>query len=196
MHCDRYRNFDELAASEDASAFRIDAKNRNSSICVLAPHGGKIEPGTSDLARAVAGSHLSYYLFGGRKPKDNRDLHVTSSNFNEPQAIAIVESSDVALAMHGCEGDDEVIYLGGRHEKLAANIAKALSNRGFSVGTHKNPALQGTAEKNICNRAKLGMGVQFEITRALRVRLTDKTGQSTTPSLDDFVDAINEGLSQ
>ncbi|MDX8327354.1 poly-gamma-glutamate hydrolase family protein [Agrobacterium tumefaciens] len=196
MHSDRYKNFDELAGSEDANAFRIEAEKRNSSICVLAPHGGKIEVGTSELARAVAGNRLSYYLFEGRKPKGNRDLHVTSANFNEPPAVAVVESSDVALAMHGCEGDDEVIYLGGRHEKLAASIAKALSNRGFSVGTHKNPALQGIDRSNICNRAKLGMGVQFEITRALRVRLTDKKGHLTGPSLKDFVDAINEGMSQ
>ncbi|SEI15027.1 Phage-related replication protein YjqB, UPF0714/DUF867 family [Rhizobium tibeticum] len=196
MHSDRYKNFDELVGSEDESAFRIEAEKRHSSICVLAPHGGKIEVGTSDLARAVAGDRLSYYLFEGRKPKGNRDLHVTSANFNEPQAVAVVESSDVALAMHGCEGDDEMIYLGGRHVKLAASIAKALSNRGFSVGTHKNPALQGIDRSNICNRAKLGMGVQFEITRALRVRLTDKKGQLTGPSLKDFVDAINKGLSQ
>uniref|UniRef100_UPI001954F22F poly-gamma-glutamate hydrolase family protein n=2 Tax=Pseudomonadota TaxID=1224 RepID=UPI001954F22F len=54
----------------------------------------------------------------------------------------------------------------------------------------------GLDRSNICNRAKLGMGVQFEITRALRVRLTDKKGQLTGPSLKDFVDAINEGLSQ
>ncbi|MBM3093007.1 replication protein [Ensifer sp. T173] len=196
MNSDRYKSFDELAASEDASAFRIEAEKRNSSICVLAPHGGKIELGTSDLARAVAGNRLSYYLFEGRKPKANRDLHVTSANFNQPQAIAVVESSDVALAMHGCEGDGEVIYLGGRHSKLAASIAKALSNRGFSVGTHKNPSLQGIDRSNIFNRGKLGMGVQFEITQALRVRLTDKKGQLKAPSLKDFVDAINEGLSQ
>ncbi|WP_426137290.1 poly-gamma-glutamate hydrolase family protein [Phyllobacterium sp. SL163] len=196
MHSDRYKNFDELAESEDASAFRIEAEKRNSSISVLAPHGGKIEVGTSELVRAVAGNRLSYYLFEGQKPKGNRELHVTSANFNEPQAVGVVESSDVALAMHGCEGDDEMIYLGGRHEKLAASIAKALSNRGFLVATHKNPALQGLDRSNICNRAKLGMGVQFEITRALRVRLTDKKGQLTGPSLKDFVDAINEGLSQ
>lgn len=196
MHSDRYKNFRELADSEDASAFRIEAEKRNSSICVLALHGGKIEVGTSELARAVAGNSLNYYLFEGRKLKGNRDLHVTSANFNEPQAIAVAESSDVALAMHGCEGADEVIYLGGRHEKLAASIAKALSNRGFSVRTHKNPALHGIDRSNICNRARLGMGVQFEITRALRVRLLDKKGQLTKPSLYDFVDAIVEGISQ
>lgn len=99
MHSDRYKNFGELDDSEDASAFCIEAEKRNSSICVLAPHGGKIEVGTSELVPAVAGNSLSYYLFEGRKPKGNRDLHVTSANFNEPQAIAVVESSDVALAV-------------------------------------------------------------------------------------------------
>ncbi|MFA1628164.1 poly-gamma-glutamate hydrolase family protein [Rhizobium mongolense] len=84
---DRYRSFEDLEQHEEASAFRIEAIKRPSSVCVIAPHGGKIERGTSELARAVAGTELSYYLFEGLKPKGNRDLHVTSSNFNEPQSV-------------------------------------------------------------------------------------------------------------
>ncbi|WP_376782030.1 poly-gamma-glutamate hydrolase family protein [Agrobacterium cavarae] len=67
---------------------------RPSSVCVIAPHGGKVERGTSELALAVAGTRLSYYLFEDLKPKGNRDLHVTSSSFNEPQALAVVENSN------------------------------------------------------------------------------------------------------
>ncbi|QYA04553.1 poly-gamma-glutamate hydrolase family protein [Rhizobium sp. B21/90] len=61
---------------------------------MIAPHGGKVERGTSELALAVAGTRLSYYLFEDLKPKGNRDLHVTSSSFNETQALAVVESSN------------------------------------------------------------------------------------------------------
>lgn len=192
---DRYRNFQDLERHEEESAFRIEAVNRRSNICVIAPHGGKIERGTSELAQAVAGTELSYYLFEGLKPKGNRDLHVTSSNFNEPQALGLVAGSDIVLAMHGCGGDDEVVYLGGRHTALAASISAALSKRRFSVGTHKNPELQGVDRSNICNRGALAMGVQFEITLALRLRLADKTGRLESPTITDFVNAIRGGVS-
>ncbi|MBY2940919.1 poly-gamma-glutamate hydrolase family protein [Rhizobium leguminosarum] len=192
---DRYRNFEELDRHEDGSAFRIEAVKRRSSICVIAPHGGKIERGTSELARAVAGTELSYYLFEGLKPKGNRDLHVTSANFNEPQALGLVAGCDIVFAMHGCGGEDEVVYLGGRHAALVASISAALSKRGFSVGTHKNPELQGVDRSNICNRGKQAMGVQFEITLALRLRLADKTGRLESPTITDFVNAIRGGFS-
>lgn len=192
---DRYRDFQDLARHEEPGAFRIEAIKHPSSVCVIAPHGGKIERGTSELVRAVAGTQLSYYLFEGLKPNGNRDLHVTSSNFNEPQALALVAGSDIVLAMHGCEGDAEIIYLGGRHVALVASTSAALSKRGFSVGTHKNPNLQGVDQSNICNRGKQAMGVQFEITLALRLRLADKTGQLQSPSITDFVNAIGEAFS-
>ncbi|MFA1628165.1 poly-gamma-glutamate hydrolase family protein [Rhizobium mongolense] len=111
------------------------------------------------------------------------------------KALGLVAGSEIVLAMHGCEGKDEVIYLGGRHAALVASISAALSKRGFSVGTHKNPDLQGVDRSNISNRGKLAMGVQFEITLALRLRLADETGRSASPSIIDFVKAIGEGFS-
>ena len=98
--------------------------------------------------------------------------------------------------MHGCQGEGEVIYVGGRHDVLASRISAALAARGFSVGTHEDPGLQGTRRANVCNRGKLGMGVQFEITLPLRLRLADKQGQHQSPSLNDFVEAIAEGCSK
>jgi phage replication-related protein YjqB (UPF0714/DUF867 family) len=45
-------------------------------LAILAPHGGGIEPGTSELAEAVAGEGLSFYAFEGLKRSGNAVLHV------------------------------------------------------------------------------------------------------------------------
>ncbi|MBW6424332.1 poly-gamma-glutamate hydrolase family protein [Rhizobium sp. XQZ8] len=193
---DRYKCFEELLASEDQHAFSVVAVNRHSSICVVAPHGGKIEPGTSELARAVAGELFSLYLFEGRKSAGNRDLHITSTNFNEPSGLSLVGGSDVAIAMHGCQGSDEVIYLGGRHRALIDKLAKSFKRRGFAIDVHRDPMLQGSDRRNLCNRGRSGMGIQFELTRALRDRLTSALGEQTGPTLSDFVDAIREAVSE
>jgi phage replication-related protein YjqB (UPF0714/DUF867 family) len=53
-------------------------------VAVIAPHGGGIEPGTSELATAIAGDDFSLYLFEGLKSAGNGELHITSTNFDEP----------------------------------------------------------------------------------------------------------------
>jgi phage replication-related protein YjqB (UPF0714/DUF867 family) len=63
---DKYMSFDALSRAELADAFRIVCLDRGSSVAVLAPHGGKTEVGTSDIARAIAGDDWSFYSFAGR----------------------------------------------------------------------------------------------------------------------------------
>lgn len=43
-----------------------------------APHGGGIEPGTSEIADAIGGERGSFYTFGGLKSSGTADLHITS----------------------------------------------------------------------------------------------------------------------
>ena len=63
---------------------------------ILAPHGGGIERGTSELCLAVAGYHpanlpitppagvtYDYWMFEGIRPDDNKDLHVTSTGCDD-----------------------------------------------------------------------------------------------------------------
>ncbi|MBY5775456.1 poly-gamma-glutamate hydrolase family protein [Rhizobium leguminosarum] len=145
-----------------------------------------IEPGTSELVRAIAGEHFSFYLFEGRKLAGNRDLHITSTNFDEPSGLTLVQGSDTAIAIHGCQGSDEIVYLGGRHRGLADILAKTLKRRGFAVDVHRDPMLQGTDRRNICNRSRSEMGIQFELTRALRDRLTSASGMTLPPSFIQF----------
>ncbi|MBP2463940.1 MULTISPECIES: poly-gamma-glutamate hydrolase family protein [unclassified Rhizobium] len=193
---DKYRNFAELSNAEGADAFLVTAHSRHTAACIIAPHGGSIEPGTSELALALAGDKISLYLFEGRKPTNNRDLHITSTNFDEPAGVQIVTSSQYCVAFHGCAGDDEVVYLGGRDADLKAILEKHLKELGFVVARHENPELQGESSRNICNRGLVKKGVQFEISRGLRDRLTDTSGRLEAPSLQDFVNATRRSLAE
>jgi phage replication-related protein YjqB (UPF0714/DUF867 family) len=47
MRKDKYSNFDELSKNEPIDNFRIDDAEIKGAILIIAPHGGKIEPGTS-----------------------------------------------------------------------------------------------------------------------------------------------------
>ena len=82
---DKYANLTVLVSSESTDAYSKSTRNGGSRVAVAAPHGGGIEPGTSEVALAIAGADLSYYLFEGRKAEGNGDLHVTSTNFDDPE---------------------------------------------------------------------------------------------------------------
>jgi len=90
---DVYRNFAELSESEREDIdFRIYAfKREGSSTVIVAPHGGAIEPGTSEVAKKVANNALSLFIFEGIKSKDNKRLHITSTNFDEPRCVELVQ---------------------------------------------------------------------------------------------------------
>ncbi len=50
---DKYESFAALSASESEYRIIYDEKN-GSELIVLGPHGGKIEPGVSELVRAFS----------------------------------------------------------------------------------------------------------------------------------------------
>ncbi|MGA9599177.1 MAG: poly-gamma-glutamate hydrolase family protein [Methylocystis sp.] len=54
---DLYNSFAELAAAETEGVhYQIRVIERASKIVVVAPHGGKIEPGSSETAALIAGT--------------------------------------------------------------------------------------------------------------------------------------------
>ena len=151
--------------------FRIRRGKRESSVAIIAPHGGTIEPVTSRLAGATAGRSFSWYCFEGLR--GNRgNLHITSSNFDEPRCLELIASCDVVLAIHGRtdDGDLTTIFAGGLHESLRNAITLELNEPGFST-TSDSPKYAGRARSNICNRGRLGRGVQLEIPGSLRDKL-------------------------
>ena len=64
--------------------FSVRYKDRDSAYAIIAPHGGGIEPGTTELAEAIARNDFSFYTFEGKKRTSNRDLHLTATRFDEP----------------------------------------------------------------------------------------------------------------
>ncbi len=173
---DRYRDFASLAKEQvDGTDYRITLALQSSRVAVIAPHGGFIEPGTSELAAAVAGPTYSFYAFEGLVPnRKHSDLHITSTEFDEPVCCNLVARADVVVAMHGrADGvDSETIWLGGQDADLLVKFERYLRDAGFrSLVT--SGALGGISKYNICNRSARGAGAQLELPRTLRDDLSN-----------------------
>lgn len=195
---DKYSSFEELKSLEADGAFSIVSRNTGSAIAVAAPHAGGIEPGTSEIALEIAGEDLSFYLFEGTKSKGNGDLHITSSRFDEPECIALLQSCEVVLTVHGEGSYTQAIFLGGKHSALIEAIQQELESAKFVVRTHPSPELQGKNQANICNIGKSAAGVQLEISRGLRQTFFESLGKEgrSQPSsqLAEFAVCIRQAI--
>ena len=164
---DKYGSFLGLARNEkEGRDFRIHCRDRGSATVIIAPDGGGIEPGTSEIADAIADDDLSFYAFVGIKSRGNRHLHITSTRFDEPRCVAIVSASEKAVSIHGEDSPGRVIFLGGRDRDHVSRLRAALEERGFCTEIHQR--LPGQGEKNICNRGRSGVGLQLELSEGLR----------------------------
>lgn len=166
-----YECYADLAGAQvEGADFRIHIERRASSgIAVVAPHGGAIEEGTSEIARAVAGSEFNLYLFEGLRASGSyAALHLTSHRFDEPQCLALLAGCDQVIAIHGCRGTGPEALLGGRDDGLKMRIGAAIAAAGIEtrLAGHRYPAVH---QRNICNRGRSGAGVQIELTSALRL---------------------------
>jgi len=180
---DRERHYIEIDT-------RVEGRSR---IAVLAPHAGRIEPFTGEIARAVAGNEHRYYGFAGAAPDENRRLHVTSTRFDEPALRAVLHGARTALSIHGTSGDDVAATLiGGVNRTLANAIRRNLEQAGFTV--MDAPAhLAGTDPRNVVNRVPEG-GVQLELTGKLRQEL--RKGFLRRVRFDCYVQAIRAALAE
>lgn len=168
--CD-LRDYDHLAQHyKEGVDFAVHVTARElSSVAVLAPHGGRIEGRTSEIARLIAGDEHRLYLFEGlRTTGDNFDcLHLASHRFDEPRVLDLIATCDTVVAVHGYAASGPDVLLGGLNERLKGRIAQALAQNGFSwlADGHRFP---GRDPRNICNRGRSGEGVQIELSEQLR----------------------------
>jgi phage replication-related protein YjqB (UPF0714/DUF867 family) len=196
---DKYRNIAELAATErEGRDFRRVVITRDSRIVVIAPHGGGIERGTSEIATALAGAEYSLYCFEGLKHEGNYEsLHITSTNFDDPVCVQMVEQSGLVLAVHGCEGNEGVVFVGGRNDRMKGYVLEALQVAGFKA-VEDFTSHSGREAGNICNRGGADGGVQLEIAEGLRRSMFQGLSRAqrrvTTPVFDRFVDSIRTVL--
>ena len=187
-----YQSFKELANHEvEGQDYRIRMELRDPRVLIMAPHGGKIEPTTGEIAEAIAGMDYAFYTLEGLKVEGNSVLHIESHLFDEPHALEAVEGAEIVVTVH-CQIDqkDGFVMVGGLDESLGSEIKRQLEAAGFKTRP-PTEGLMGTDPMNICNRGKSGQGVQLEISRKVRDSLRNDKEQ-----LKVFSDAVRKAIQQ
>lgn len=191
---DIFQNYEELSAHyQEGKDYVIQTQSKPSDVMILAIHGGRIEKGSDELAKAIAKDDHSYYVFEALIYKDTNkdqrnDLHLTAKNFDEPTALKMTAQKNKVVSIHGAKGEEKIVYMGGNHSILRENIAKKLSDAGFRI--EKAPEdLNGNHPNNIVNKSRNLSGAQMELTTALREELLDQPSQ-----MEKFAEAVRNGI--
>lgn len=169
---DKYRNFTELAFYERyMKDYIIEQQLIKSNILIFTPHGGGIEPGTTEIVKAIASDDINYYTMTAKKVTGNEDLHITSDNYDEPRLLNLLTTVDRCISIHGCADTNDVIYMGGLDYTLRSRIESLLKQNGFDVQIITEFLAESLS--NITNKTKTNAGVQIEISRGLRNKFFD-----------------------
>ncbi len=196
-HGDLYPDIPTLKSHlKEKRDFRVVHKDRRSFATIASPHGGFIEAGTSQIARAVAGPDFNLFDFQGLITVEPQELHVTSTRFREPILMDMLSRSEVAVSIHGMgEEDDMTIWLGGLNLEMKARMLKSLTEAGFLVNPD-SPRHRGESVRNFVNMVKR-RGVQIELpNNLLNAMFVGKkfygSGRAvkTTALFDQFVTAV------
>jgi phage replication-related protein YjqB (UPF0714/DUF867 family) len=184
---------------------------------VLAIHGGGIEGGTSEIALAVAGYHPATFaqatdslgfhdlwIFEGLLSAGNSDLHVTSTHYDDPIALELVQNARRCISLHGF-GDadaDGKSQIGGGDTELRSIVLAELMAAGIPARIAK-PPLDGTDLANICNKTTSGAGVQVEMGTTFRASLfapgcntRELRKNNTNAEFSKLVGALRKALSR
>jgi len=168
---DKYNSFAELAGRHrEGQDWRHIVVSRHAAVAMLAPHGGGIEPGTSELAIAIAGDEFSLYCFEGLRRWRNARLHIASTRFDDPACLELLQDVPTAIVIHGCAERREIVYLGGLHAELRTAAEESLAAAGFRVA-QDTTIHGGTDQANLCNRCAGGRGLQVELSRGMRASM-------------------------
>jgi phage replication-related protein YjqB (UPF0714/DUF867 family) len=187
---------------------------------IIAPHGGGIEFGTSELCLAVAGYHPAtlqvipgigriddYWMFEGVRATGNSQLHVTASHCDDGVAVSMCAGALNALALHGCTtaraglpDGAQAVLVGGRNATLKQHLLLEFAAAGLTaIDALDNDDLNGDDPANIANRTLLGMGGHLELTGPLRQAMFDvntrlERGRTTTAVFWAFAAACRNAL--
>ncbi|MFH2012178.1 MAG: poly-gamma-glutamate hydrolase family protein [Pseudomonadota bacterium] len=196
---DKYSNFYELKQKErEGEDYVVLCREAESMLAIMAPHGGGIEPGTGDIADALAGSDYTFYAFKGIKKTGNKILHISSNRHDEPLGLKIAKNKVNVISIHGSQNSEEIVFVGGKNQELKQKIMDDLNIAGFKAVVDDLPGLCGLDPDNICNRCKSGQGVQLEISRGIRNKMFENIDNRLLRNkmgvFYKFVDAIKESL--
>jgi phage replication-related protein YjqB (UPF0714/DUF867 family) len=205
----RHERFDDSPARTDGGTRAV----------ILAPHGGGIERGTSELCLAVAGYHpanlpitppagvtYDYWMFEGIREAGNADLHVTSTGCDDLVAVSLCAGALGALSLHGFKPenvhrppDEQVVFVGGCDDLLRPLLLEALDDVDLPVEAAGDGELDGDSVCNIVNRTLRGRGAQLELSEPLRDTMFGKNTRpgrkhTTTEVFWTFVTACRDAL--
>lgn len=183
---DQYLGFEDLSEHEhEGRDYEIQAyRVAGASSVIVAPHAGGIELRTGPIARRIAGSVFSLYLFTGKKPGGgNAVLHITSHRFDEPRCLELLSWHRWVVTIHGSEGVSAGVCIGGLDHDLVAEFQSALTSSGIASLIEGHP-YPGEEPLNICNRGASRRGVQFELSLPFR----------RGPKIDLFADVVRTVL--
>lgn len=202
---DYYSNFNDLKRHTMRNKdWKIITKRHNhSDILITAIHGGSIEPGTTEIARRISNiGQYNFYTFEGLRSDNNAQLHITSTVFDEPQLLDMLNHSSKTISIHGYAGDEPIVYVGGKDKKLVQALRHSLTHHGFTVQTTPK-GIEAMSDNNIINRDKKDTGVQLELTTRQRAlffkhnNLNKNNRQSSknyTRTFYQFAKAVNQGI--
>lgn len=196
-----YNNINELKQNEvEGVDYRISSDfSVEKDITLFSIHAGGISKGISDLMnRLIESGEYNYYLFEGLKEESNSDLRITSTVFDEEQALDIVANSPNTVALIAAQETEKIIFVGGKNKLLSRLITLHLEEDGFIVKYDEMvpSRIAGILNSNIVNKNKLlesGFkigGSQVSISRGLRDEFEiDKDLE------DKFINSMNKALS-
>jgi phage replication-related protein YjqB (UPF0714/DUF867 family) len=196
---DHFDSYAELAAQARLGEdYAILVREGGSGLVIMAPHGGGIEPGTVDLADAIAHEVHGFYAFKGIRKSGNRVLHLTCNRFDEPIALRMAAAADIVVTVHGCREKQHVVFVGGLHLELKGAVMRTLLAAGFTARSSEKPGLRGVNPDNLCNRGRHGRGVQLEVSRGLReamfANLERRSLRARQAGFYRFVQAVRSAL--
>ena len=176
-------------------AIRVD-RSHHSRVKIFAPHAGCIEPCTGPTVHAIAMDRFDCFIFSGTRKKDCfHTLHVTSTHYDEPQCLEMARDAMIAIAFHGCDGDDSFLMIGGGNREYSLALSTYLTDRGYTVPPISGN-LRGEDEQNFVNRARM-KGIQVECSVGFRRLLFPsfpKTIQRDPIEFPRFIDTMRDWM--
>lgn len=179
-HEDQYRSFAELAQDNvEGVDYSLEVKDRQSSILVMAFHGGYVEPGSAELGSEITKDKFNFYAFRALQPGKLHEpsftystLHLTSTRYDEPGLLSMAAESHFCLSLHGFGGQEADFCMGGGNGEQRKVLNQRLSQHFPELQSCELccPPFNGTSKKNPTNQCR-NQGIQIEMSPRVRKRL-------------------------
>lgn len=172
-----FQNFAELAAhKKQGTDYDFEIQRTSSPVLVMAFHGGLIEPGTTELGKALGQYGFNFYSFVGLTQEEMdaptltcADVHLTSARFDEPQLQALTAKAQACVTLHGFGGVEADFCVGGASEEKRRALSALLAREFPDLRSCELccPPFNGTSAKNPANQCRV-WGVQIEMSPQVR----------------------------